>query len=571
MGNYELRTRVAQLENDLRQVKSINSQLRNEIATILKGVNNANKELNDYNNFVRNTLDTCNNSMRSSTDTVIAAYELQGEIEHLYKRYKNIELANKKIRACNNQRYYDFANYRTVRKIVQGMMDNLDVNMVSERIIFKSIETQHLQTPNYWLTCVLISIMAWKSDDKELALKAIEQAIRLDKKSSSIFYMIFNLRMARDDAALKWFNLYQQCNLKGSDQKTFLMLFSLISKTLNDNIHEDTKSEISAFIKQVIVNNAKAEGFSEEDIVEQIRLYFKGLQQTVQFDYPLLRKCCSEASCLTEVLRLAENNNSILEFILKVTQVTAAEKNEYLSKFIVDLVSSPNEAEKEVYSEMAFNELIILKQGDIEAARAVFQEQSLREAKDLNLIAEMIDWIYSRDASDINGQVRLNAFNLTKDFQVKAVKLHCENYRSKFRTKYEMLIDDYHTEMNFQNEAEEKKKITDFYLVKKHSALAQVKDIKAYFGFGIAGLSLISAFFVGYWLFAFTVAGMGYGTIQLLLNKTTRKQIENNFEEKRKSCEQTTGKLFEEFKSYLNEYRQYDNIYEQIQNELARN
>ena len=55
--------------------------------------------------------------------------------------------------------------------------------------------------------------------------------------------MLFNLRMGRDGAALKWFNTYLECELKGSDQRTFLMLFSLVSKTLADNVDENTKNE----------------------------------------------------------------------------------------------------------------------------------------------------------------------------------------------------------------------------------------------------------------------------------------------------------------------------------------
>ena len=35
----------------------------------------------------------------------------------------------------SNKKYYDFNNYRTVRKVVQGMMDNLDIHMISEMCI----------------------------------------------------------------------------------------------------------------------------------------------------------------------------------------------------------------------------------------------------------------------------------------------------------------------------------------------------------------------------------------------------------------------------------------------------
>ena len=124
-----------------------------------------------------------------------------------------------------------------------------------DQTITRSVEVQHLQTPDYWLTCVLISVMAWRNDDKELADRAMDRAIKLDKKNSAIFYMLFNLRMGREEAALKWFYTYQECDLKGSDQRTFLMLFSLVSKTLVDTVDERTKDEVFTFIKKVVDAN----------------------------------------------------------------------------------------------------------------------------------------------------------------------------------------------------------------------------------------------------------------------------------------------------------------------------
>ena len=88
-------------------------------------------------------------------------------------------------------------------------------SVISLQIIPTKYSVQEIY---YWLTCVLISSMAWKNNDRELSDRALARAVRLDKKDSAIFYMLFNLRMGRDEAALKWFYTYQECDLKGSDQ-----------------------------------------------------------------------------------------------------------------------------------------------------------------------------------------------------------------------------------------------------------------------------------------------------------------------------------------------------------------
>ena len=355
--------------------------------------------------------------MHSSHQRVVDAIALQGDIERLYVRFKNVELANKKIRAANNKKYYDFANYRTIRKIVQGIMDNLDIQMVSDQTITRSVEIQHLQTPDYWLTCVLISVMAWRNDDKELADRAMDRAIKFDKKNSAIFYMLFNLRMGREEAALKWFYTYQECDLKGSDQRTFLMLFSLVSKTLVDTVDERTKDEVFTFIKKVVDANMRASGYSEDEIIHQIRRYFNRMQPSDQLQYTMLRKCCSEFDQLSAVMMQAKNNINILEFILKTVNVPAEEKNTFLKGYIDEIIAAPNQVEKDVYDEIAYNELVIRLEGEVDVAKEQFAAEQAKKANDLNLIAEMIDWIYERDAQDVNGQIRLSMFTLTKMLQ----------------------------------------------------------------------------------------------------------------------------------------------------------
>ena len=48
------------------------------------------------------------------------------------------------------------------------------------------------------------------------------------------------------------------------------MLFSLLSKTIDEQVDDHTKYEIYSFINKVIAVSAQAEGFSEADIIDLI-------------------------------------------------------------------------------------------------------------------------------------------------------------------------------------------------------------------------------------------------------------------------------------------------------------
>lgn len=570
MSNYGLKAEVSRLESKLREIERENAKLRSEINSTVNSVNQAEYELSNYNQHIRDTLDNANSSINHSINQTLSAYELQGQIDCLYTKYKAVELANKNIRALNNKKYYDFNNYRTIRKIVQGMMDNLDLNMVNEAIIYKSVEKQHLLTPDYWLTSVLISIMAWKSGDKVLADRAIETAFKLDKKNSSIFYMIFNLRMDRNNAAVKWFLEYQKCDLTGSDENTFLMMFSLISKTLTDNVDDETSGMILDYIHRLIMECAEKEGYREDDILGFIQQKIMSLVRTETYDLLMLSQYCKDYSSICRMLDLANNNYNILEFILKIVNVPVAERNTYLKEYLNELLAKPNDVEIETYNEIEYNELVIQMSGDVEGARAKFSQELKRRSADFNIIETIISWVYDFGNEDINGQMRLNMFTLIKTLQDKAVTSYFENYRSMFKNVHPISIQDYSTDADFTNKEKEDSKIEDFYQDKQNQELSTVKNLGAYIAFGIGAACGAAAFFTS----LFLLIGLGIGIIVgaglLILNRNKRKSIILKIQNQKESVLKILHKLFDEYNSMQELYKGYDNISLRITEEIAK-
>lgn len=570
MGNYELRAEVSRLESQLRDIERENAALRSEIGSTVNSVNQAEKNLADYNQHIRNTLENANGTINSSINRALDAYELQGQIDKLYVRYKNVELANKKIRALNNKKYYEFNNFRTVRKIVQGMMDNLDLNMVSDAIIYKSIERQHLKTPDFWLTAALLSVMAWKNDDKQLAERAVAEAVKLDVKNSCMFYMIFNLRMGRDEAAVKWFLEYQKCNLKGDDEKTFLMLFSLISKTLSDTVDEATSRLISDYIHRLIVECAEKEGFSEENVIGHICSRMTSLLKPEAYDLPLLAKYCKEYGTMNTMANYANNNYNILEFIMMIKNVPVAERNTYLKEYLNDLLAKPNDVEIETYNEIEYNELVIRLSGDVERAKEQFDAETLRRESELNIISSIVNWIYDFSNDDVNGQMRLNMFTLVKTLQEKAANLYFEKYRSMEKDTWAVEILDYSSDVNFGQEASESSKVEAYYQEQQRAELSTVKNLGAYLAFGAATACGIASPFVSLLLLIGTGLGAVLGAGVLVANRFKKKNIVLRIQKQKTSVIDVLHKLFEEYGQFKAIYKERDAISERILEEFAK-
>lgn len=570
MGNYELKAEVSRLESELRSIERENNALRSEISSTVSSVNQAERNLAEYNQHIRNTLENANGTINSSINRALDAYELQGQIDRLYARYKNVELANKKIRTLNNKKYYDFNNFRTVRKIVQGIMDNLDLNMVSDAIIYKSIERQHLKTPDFWLTPALLSVMAWKNDDKPLADRATAEAVKLDKKNSCMFYMIFNMRMGRDSAAVKWFLEYQKCELKGSDENTFLMLFSLISKTLSDTVDDETARLISDYIHRLIVECAEKEGYSEEDVIGLICSKMTSLLKPESYDLPMLAKYCKDYSSMNKMANYANNNYNILEFIMKIKNVPIAERNTYLKEYLNDLLDKPNDVEIETYNEIEYNEFVIRLSGDVEQAKEKFDAELLRRESELNIISSIIGWIYDFGNDDVNGQMRLNMFTLVKTLQEKAANLYFTKYRSMYKDIRPVQILDYSTDMNFTQEADENNKVESFYQEQQSAELATVKNISAYVAFGVAIACGVASPFLSWFLLVGTAIGTIGGVGVLVANNFKRKNIVLRIQKQKSNVLEILHRMFVEYGQFRDIYRERDAISERILEEFAK-
>jgi hypothetical protein len=556
----------ADLQAEVSALRSENARLHEEQMELQNGVSNAANQLSGYIHNAEEQLTDSNNRINSAHDSILRAYELQGEIDRLYHLFKNMEEANKKIRECNNKKIYDFQCFNNVRKIVSAMMDNLDLHLVSDRVIYSSIEKQHLLTPDYWLTCALLAIMAWKNGEKDLADRALDKACGLDLKNTSVFLMLFNIQMKREEAALKWLQTYEKTDLTGEDERTFLMLFSLACKTLQKEVNDDTRHEVTDFLNSVIALDADREDFSKQELTAWIVNCFKRMSDNTQEPgFDAMQKFCGDYSDTSHTMALARNNKNILQFIYDISNVKEAEKNRYITEFIEEEIAKPNSAEKQVYEEIEYNELIIADKGDVEKARQEYDAIKEKRSKKLELVFEMIRWIYGDNHDDIvRPEVRKNLFLLTYSLQQEGDTIYAEEYRSLVKSIHPVKIDDYQTEMDFEDLDGEQQKVSEYYKNIQQEELNAVSKKGFIIGGIITAAGVAAMIVLGLPFLILSAAGGGILLFSYLNNQHIRKSIDleckRNITEKNKVCLQ----LFDEYHRWNQKFQEYDSYQEQI-------
>ena len=562
---------IAMMEAKVRDAERINSELRAQLMELENGVDAARRSWDQLSGYILNTLENGNTKMVQSHERTLQTYELEMEIERIYKLFKNVELSNKKIRECNNKIYYDFANYTRVRKIVEGMLNNIEVSFVSDATLMKAIEVEHLKLPDYWLTCALLSLMAWRSDDRDMAEKALQRACSLDRKNTAIFFFAFYLRMERYSAALLWLEDYIQCERTGEDNKNILFMFSILTKNAGNCDDDRISSSIDTFVQQLIREGLAQEAYHEEDLIRRIREAYDAMIVKEPFRYSLLNQYCTDQGVLNAVLLYAKNNVKILEYIRSTVNITSQQKRNRLNAFIDDVIRRANTTEVEVRNEIRYHETVIRLQGDVETAKAQHEAWLEHNRTELNIISEMVTWVYAPGDTDISPDERERMFRLTSHLSERGAEEYAARYRSMRTDQHGIKIGDYETTANFKDEAGEHTKIETFFRERADAALAQEKIWPCFIWFGVALLAIIGAIALKTpALLVIAAGGILGGVGKILLTKRAKANIILKAQEDTARTKSEFSNLLSEYGQYLSEYESFDAYTDEIQAEFAK-
>lgn len=557
----------------------INNRLHRELSQILSGVENAGSNWRNLSNNIIGTLQVGNQRINDSINTTNNASLIQDDIKRIYLIFKEIELANKRIRACNDKIYYDFASYNAVRKIVQAMLNNIEVSFVSNETIKKAVEIKHLQLPDYWLTCALLSILAWQNDDKEMAQATLERAFKLNKKDTCMFYFAFHIRLGKDDVAIKWFAEYITCARNGEDQENILLMFSIINKTLVNPTNAALMSRVNEFINDLIKQDLANNNFSENDVILKTRRYLLAFKVNESMDYPLLKTYVVDSQDLRNLLNLAKTNVKTLDFILKTVNVTAEETNDFLNEFIDHLIAKTNESEKKVKREIKRNEFIIAQCGKLDKnkeehlkdAKKSYNEWLTHQVSEFSIINEMIDWVYCKDDVEVNPKIIKMMFILTKKFNEEATKRNVNRYRKKFTRTHDIKINEYESTANFANVQEEESKIKKYFDAKAEKLIARAASKRYIAWFVVAALALVGCiYFANPTLLVGTVLGLVGGAGSIFLSNKKKQRIIADCDKETKNTIEIFKQIVEEFKKYEAEFLSFDKYYDDIEIEFAK-
>ncbi|MFR0555557.1 OmpH family outer membrane protein [Pseudoscardovia radai] len=607
-----LESELSYLQSRYAELEAERAELQAELNQLYRAAQDTNDALLLERQRIDGELGVVMQRMTTSDADMRRALQTQNEIGELYGRLKAMEQANKAIRKCNDRKYYDFAVYRQVRKIVQGMMDDLDFSMISMDVIDKAVQREQLKDPDFWLTSAMLAIVAWCDDDREGAEKALRNAMRLDDRKTAAFFMVFNLRLAseksftpgisdqRELAALKWLAYLaggrldaavkptgaqggavsgaqttgassqsskpaptapQGPALRGSEQSLLLLFVSMMSRALSDKVSDRTRQIVTNYVNSLIDEDLAKHGDTRAQAVGRIADKWQGIAGTQPFPYDAIVSHVPGWKDLSLAMSMARGQQAILEFVDRTLTVPVEQRNLFLKDYIDGIAQEPGKQERDTYDEIRRNELIIECKGDVDEARGRFAKEKAFENAELNIVGDMIDWVYGdRSSEEVNPQMVRNMFVATKPLELEACGLYRDRYTSLVRPVQTVTVDDFTTQMPMQDATPAKQAVGQHYAQLEADAVSRVSNTFAVVLI-VLGVALgVGMAFVAPPAILAGVVVAALGGITLYMNGRRRDAIHRQFAAStQRAFEQLDG-LQSAFASYLRDFSDADSL-----------
>jgi hypothetical protein len=224
--------------------------IENNISVLAREVNEANRNIvvvNDKVEDVDSRINQLFQEFREFVEKDIMVKELQLAETRLVKVRQ--ELENK------------FGHFELVRKQTVGILQAVDTGIVRKETITTSSEELMLSTPGYWLAPCLVALSAWICNEKELAEKALNEAIRRDDEKTSLFFALVNRRLGRYEACEVWVRRYFSMQ---DPEKLEREMIVVLDAYANGMFGADSSGECSNKIQAWLRELSERNGFIQE-------------------------------------------------------------------------------------------------------------------------------------------------------------------------------------------------------------------------------------------------------------------------------------------------------------------
>lgn len=323
-----------------------------------------------------------------------------------------------------------YGSYKVVRETMLGVLQATDLALVKKTTISRVSEELMLSTPKYWLAPCLVAVSAWIANDRDLAERAIAEAVKRDEEKTALTMALICRRNNRVQTCYEWLSIYfAKQNAANFSEATFIYIDAYV----NGVFGPDDKHMCDDYITKWINEIRGSSSLFEKEQEELWKEYCEKFQSSIENRYPELKDCVKEYDRIDAYVGRIHSVDSIAENFKRITNAPIDQERlkVMIDKELISLVSRYDVEEEPLRKEEEYLKAVKKFDGDTEAAKQSIKEaENLRQVQALNLVEQMTRIIKTEE--DVLPSERKTAVSFLSDYIKKGFNRYITEKKADF-------------------------------------------------------------------------------------------------------------------------------------------
>ncbi len=361
------------------------------------------------------------------------------EMANDQKRQAALQQAATELVQIRQELEQNYGNYKVIRQTMLGVLQATDLALVKKATISRVSEELMLSTPTYWLAPCLVAVAAWIGNDRDLAQRAIAEAVKRDEERTAITMALICRRNNRVETCYEWLSIYfSHQNAANFSEGSF----AYIDAYINGVFGPDKKHMCDDYVMQWM-NEIRGSSSNFEASQEKIwKEYCSRFSLDISHLYPDLDGTVTEYDSINEYVSrilavdpIAENLTGINNAYIDQNRLKAK-----IDESLIQLISRYNEDEEPLRKEEKYLLAIKHFEGDKEAAKqSIIKAEQKRKQQTLNLVEQMSHVILTD--KDTSPSERKTAVSFLSGYIRKGFQTYITEKKDTFPNQITMKVD----------------------------------------------------------------------------------------------------------------------------------
>lgn len=406
------------IESNLRAIHNSLQVVNDNVATVDQHVDGLENELNE----LREAFDEFVNQQMLANRRQVAETRLVQIRQELDKRY---------------------GHYDVIRRTATGILQATDLGLIRQQIIRDATEEMMISAPGYWLAPCLVALAAWICDKRELAEKALKEAIQRDDEKTSLFFSLICRRAARKLACVKWVSRYLMVqDEENLDRKTILVLTAYANGLWGN----DTEGRIMRQIDDWLEHLKNKPGFVEKQTQQwHDAIVLKRPAVSDKLAYPYLKKYSPTWPKLEDVMQGAYLHGELDQYFTNIFAQEGADHKlvQELDDVLNTLVTDFDDEELPLRRKEELEQQVLECNGDEALAKKHMEVRQTALETHKDFIQLLTDAAMNPELAHADIATQKFAISLSRDWIQNAYNDVVAENRSKVPHEIEIAIDDF--------------------------------------------------------------------------------------------------------------------------------